>query len=194
MAFQYFLQARIQVWKLSVLTVKWRDNHKALSSFTWPFGYHQAGIKRPVLNSLETVWDRAAFLQPFCAVWRLSHPCTDVSTGIMYQFLVAMLSLVYTALSVALRIWAQLACSYPASPSRLLTLWHCTSYVCVSLIGGSASDQSCGSSVESQWTQSANKNRRWYAVLGRLNICWDNILCWASVKGGWCCLNLRVPR
>lgn len=29
------------------------------------FGYHQAGIKRPILDSLETVWDRAVSLHSY---------------------------------------------------------------------------------------------------------------------------------
>lgn len=133
------MRFRTQVWKFSVLTGKLQPTNTPILHLT--FGYHQLGINRPILDSLETVWDRAVSLHSSCAVCRrLSHLGPDVSTGTMYQSLVATLSLVYMAPSAALRIWQQLACFLPLSPSLLL---HPLTFylkglacVCVGWVGG----------------------------------------------------------
>lgn len=125
------------------------------------FGYHQPGINRPILDSLETVWDTAVSL--LCL--RLSHAGPDISTGTMYQSLVATLSLVYTALSAAL---------YCGSGNSSLASYHPLTFhlkglacVCVGRAGGDAVTKV---SVEGQWIQRAN-NTRQCSAQGRLNIC-----------------------
>lgn len=189
MASGHVLQPTTRIWTLSVSTGKLPYNGQILSSFTWRL----VTIRRGLTGLFWIVWKLFGTEQclstPPMQCRRLSHPGPDVSTGTVYQSLVATLSLVYTAPSAAPWIWHQFACFQPLSPSLLLTLWHYLkglACVCVGWVWGGRSDQGNGASVESQWIQRANKNRGQCAAQGRLNICSDNILTGASLMGGWC--------
>ncbi len=85
------------------------------------FGYHQAGINWPILDSLETVWDRVVSLHSSYAVSeaesskaRRFHWDNVPIPGGHTQ------SCLYTAPSAVPWIWQQLACFQPLSPSLLL--------------------------------------------------------------------------
>lgn len=133
MATGHVLQPRTQFWKFSVLTGKLCF---PLSSFTW----HLVTIRRDLTGLFWIVWKLFGTEQclstPPVLCRRLSHPEPDVSTGTMYQSLVATLSLVYTAPW----IWQQSACFQTLSPSLLL---HPLTFflkglasVCVGWVGG----------------------------------------------------------
>jgi len=66
----YMVSGRVlQVWNWETTL---QPPHTLILHLT--FGYHQLGISRPILDSLETVWDRAVSPPPPVLRRRLSHP------------------------------------------------------------------------------------------------------------------------
>lgn len=147
------------------------------------FGYHQAGFNRPVLDSLETVWDRAVSL--LSSSRRSSPPRLDVSTRTMYQIsgghTVLFISPCLRPCGSGSGLLASSICPLPCS----LTLW----------LGGEGFGIVTSAEM-TLWTLRANKNRQQRAALGRLNIYSDNILTAASLMIGWAVCkhgHLHVP-
>lgn len=137
----------------SVLTGKLRDNLQRLSSVSW----HLVTIRVRLTGLFWIVWKLFGTEQclstPPVLCQRLSHQGPDVSTGTMYQSLVATLSLVYTAPSVAPWTWQQLTCFQPLSPSLFLRPFDVLPQMlglCLCGFGGGGSDQGSAASVGSE--------------------------------------------
>lgn len=155
------------------------------------FGYHQAGIKRPILDSLETVWDRAVSLHSYA----VSEAESSGARRFHWDNVPIPGGHTQTCLYGPVRGPVNLAavCLLPTSvpfpaPSPFNVLPQRLGMCLCGLGGGLGGhcDQGNGASVESQLIQRANKNRGQCAAQGRLNICSDNILTRASLMGGWC--------
>lgn len=175
----------------SSLSWNYVTTDKQLSSFT----SHLVTIKLGLTSLFWIVWklfgtEQCLSSPPPVLCRRLSHPGPDVSTGTMYHpwwphsvlFIRPRPRPRGSGSSSHASNLCPLPCSFTLSRSTSKT-WRV--FVWVGWRGGS-SDQGSGASVESQWLQRANKNRRQCAALGRLNICSDNILTGASLMGGWC--------
>lgn len=138
------------------------------------FGYHQAGFNRPVLDSLETVWDSAVSLHSYAA--------SEVESSKARRFLSdnVPISGGHTVLFIS-------PCLRPCgSGSGLLASSICPLPCSFTLWLGGGGFGVVTNAVVTLWTQRANKNRQQCAALGRLNIYSDNILTGASLMIGWC--------
>ena len=153
------------------------------------FGYHQAGINRPILDSLETVWDRAVSLHSYYAV---SEAESSRARRFHWDNVPIPGGHTQTCLYGSVRGPVDLAAarllpayvSFPAPSTFKVLPQRFSVCLCGSGWGGRI-DQGNGASVEIQLIQRANKNRGQCAAQCRLNICSDNILTGAPLMGVW---------
>lgn len=152
------------------------------------FGYHQAGINRPILDSLETVWDRAVSLHSYA----VSEAESSRARRFHWDNVPIPGGHTQTCLYGSVRGPVDLAAArllpayvpFPAPSTFKVLPQRFSVCLCGSGWGGRI-DQGNGASVEIQLIQRANKNRGQCAAQCRLNICSDNILTGAPLMGVW---------